>query len=110
MVLLQGQGSIGKMSELYGCNGFKFRTTPPDYDFDFHVAPARQLVVNLDCDCEISVSDGENRVVKAGSVFFLEVSNKEADHSTILHLCYSAPLHDQQRWALQVLWDSIVVG
>ena len=50
-----------------------FRETPGDYKFDLHVAPRRQLIVNLDADVEVSVTGGDApRVFRAGEVFFVE--------------------------------------
>lgn len=54
------------------CAGLKFRETPPDYDYDFHTAPARQFIVNLDAAVDIEVSDGSRRVFPAGSVIHVE--------------------------------------
>lgn len=52
--------------------GLKFRETPGDYDFDFHTAPARQLVVSLDAGVEIEVTDGTRTIFPAGTVMLVE--------------------------------------
>ena len=49
-----------------------FRSTPGSYDYDWHRAPRRQFVVNLDAALEIEVSSGEKRIIPQGGVFFLE--------------------------------------
>mmetsp|Transcript_6693 Transcript_6693/g.23648 ORF Transcript_6693/g.23648 Transcript_6693/m.23648 type:complete len:123 (+) Transcript_6693:1197-1565(+) len=49
-----------------------FRQTPADYDFTWHNAPERQLIVCLDADVEVTVSDGERRVIRAGEIFSVE--------------------------------------
>lgn len=52
--------------------GLKFRETPGDYDFDFHCAPTRQLIVSLDAGVDIEVTDGTRRVFPAGTVMLAE--------------------------------------
>lgn len=54
-----------------------FRETSGDYDLDWHPAPRRQHIVNLDASAQITASDGEVREVKAGEVILVEdVSGK----------------------------------
>jgi quercetin dioxygenase-like cupin family protein len=52
--------------------GIIFRQTGGDYDLDWHPAPRRQYIVNLDGGVEITVSDGEKRVIGAGEVLLVE--------------------------------------
>lgn len=65
---------VGYLSERFPATGVIFRETSGDYDLDFHVAPARQYVVNLDGAVEITVGGGggETRVLSAGDVFLAE--------------------------------------
>jgi arginine repressor len=35
----------------------------PDYDLDWHPAPRRQYIINLDAGVQITASDGEARVI-----------------------------------------------
>ena len=63
---------VGHISKTYGANGIVFRETSESYDYDFHVAPARQYVVNLEGAVEITVRSGEKRVFEAGEVFICE--------------------------------------
>lgn len=65
----QGHGSL---SERFPASGVIFRETDGDYDLDFHVAPRRQYVVNLDGSVEITVGSGETRVIGPGEVFLAE--------------------------------------
>ena len=44
----------------------------PDYELDWHPAPRRQYIINLDAAVEVTVSDGETRVIGAGEVFLAE--------------------------------------
>jgi hypothetical protein len=43
-----------------------------DYDLDWHPAPRRQYIINLDNGVEITASDGETRVIGAGEVLLVE--------------------------------------
>ena len=54
-------GAIGRISELQGATGVLFREVDGDYDFDFHCAPRRQYVINLDAAVEIETGDGSKR-------------------------------------------------
>lgn len=72
-VPLRDLGSgIGAISKLQDATGVVFRETAGDYDFDFHNAPRRQYVVNLDASVEIEVGDGSRRVLGPGSILLAE--------------------------------------
>jgi hypothetical protein len=62
----------GKLSERRSATGVIFRQTAGDYDLDWHPAPRRQFIVNLDAGVEITASDGETRVIGAGEVILVE--------------------------------------
>ena len=62
----------GKVSRRLPATGIIFRETPGDYDLDWHPAPRRQYIVNLDAGVEITASDGESRVIGAGEVILVE--------------------------------------
>src|SRR5688572_5191501 len=49
-----------------------FREVPPTYDLDWHPAPRRQYIINLDNGVQITASDGESRVIGAGEVLLVE--------------------------------------
>ena len=70
-VELKPQGA-GLLSERVPVTGVIFRETGGDYDLDFHNAPRRQYVVNLDGSVEITVGGGEKRVLGPGEVFLAE--------------------------------------
>src|SRR5215510_12955857 len=55
---LKDGGKAGLMSELMKATGVVFRETDGNYNFDFHNAPRRQYVVNLEGEVEIEVGDG----------------------------------------------------
>jgi hypothetical protein len=60
------------MSERLPATGVIFRRTEGTYDLDWHPAPRRQYIVNLDGAVKITASDGESRVIAAGEVILVE--------------------------------------
>jgi hypothetical protein len=62
----------GRMSARLPATGIIFREVPPDYDLDWHPAPRRQYIVNLDAGVQITASDGEVRRIGAGEVLLVE--------------------------------------
>lgn len=71
-VSLSIQGQFGFMSELHKAQGVIFRRTEGDYEVDFHNAPRRQYVVNLEGTLEIEVGDGSKRRLEPGDVLLGE--------------------------------------
>ena len=69
---LSEQGMAGAISELWPAKGVMFRTVSGDYDLDFHTAPRRQLVVNLQGSVEIEVGDGSVRRLDGGDILLAE--------------------------------------
>jgi hypothetical protein len=53
-------------------NGIIFRETKADYDLDWHPAPRRQYIINLDAGVKLTASDGESRIIGAGEVVLVE--------------------------------------
>lgn len=66
------EGRGGKLSKRLPANGIIFRRTEPGYDLHWHPAPRRQYIINLDEGVQITASDGEARVIKAGEVILVE--------------------------------------
>jgi hypothetical protein len=64
--------SAGRLSTRLPATGIIFREVPPDYDLDWHPAPRRQYIINLDAGVEITASDGETRRIGAGEVLLVE--------------------------------------
>jgi len=62
----------GKFSQLFPASGVIFREVQPTYDLDWHNAPRRQYIINLDAGVQITVSDGESRTIGAGEVILVE--------------------------------------
>ncbi len=48
------------------------RTTPADYDFDWHCAPRRQFIVNLDAAVDVETGDGCTTRFQSGELFYVE--------------------------------------
>ncbi|HML11519.1 MAG TPA: hypothetical protein VK432_11725 [Stellaceae bacterium] len=71
------EGRAGKLSKRLPATGIIFREVQPDYDLDWHPAPRRQYIINLDAGVKITASDGEARIIGAGEVILVEdVSGK----------------------------------
>jgi len=62
----------GRLSQRFPATGIIFRQVPPTYDLDWHPAPRRQYIINLDAGVQITASDGESRVIGAGEVLLVE--------------------------------------
>jgi hypothetical protein len=62
----------GKLSKRLPATGIIFRQVQPTYDLDWHPAPRRQYIINLDAGVRVTASDGESRVIGAGEVFLVE--------------------------------------
>jgi hypothetical protein len=71
-ISLKDGGKVGFVSELTKATGVVFRETSGDYDYDFHTAPRRQYVVNLEGEVEIEVGDGTRRILRAGDILLAE--------------------------------------
>ena len=69
---LKSTGKVGFLSELMKATGIVFRETGGDYNYDFHTAPRRQYVVNLEGEVEIEVGDGTKRVLRSGDILLAE--------------------------------------
>jgi hypothetical protein len=65
-------GRTGRLSRRLPATGIIFREVPPDYDLDWHPAPRRQYIINLDAGVQITASDGEVRRIGAGEVLLVE--------------------------------------
>ena len=61
-----------KLSRRLPATGIVFRETGGDYDLDWHRAPRRQYIINLDAGVRIRASDGESRLIGAGEVILVE--------------------------------------
>jgi hypothetical protein len=71
-IALKDLGEIGRLSKLHPATGIVFRETDGDYAYDYHCAPRRQYVINLDGPVEIEIGDGTRRVLGAGEILLAE--------------------------------------
>jgi hypothetical protein len=71
-VPMKDAGKVGFLSERVKATGLVFRETAGNYDYDFHTAPRRQYVVNLEGAVEIEVGDGTRRILRAGDILLAE--------------------------------------
>ncbi|MCH8843736.1 MAG: hypothetical protein IID61_12300 [SAR324 cluster bacterium] len=71
-VPLRDRGLVGALSDKEPATGIVFRTTGPDYDYDWHNAPERQYVIMLQGEVEIETSDGTVRRLGAGDILLAE--------------------------------------
>jgi len=62
----------GRLSRRFPATGIIFRQVPATYDLDWHPAPRRQYIVNLDGAVKITAGDGEARVIGPGEVILVE--------------------------------------
>src|SRR6185436_11592843 len=61
-----------KLSKRLPATGIIFRETQAEHDLDWHPAPRRQYIVNLDAGVQITASDGEARIIGAGEILLVE--------------------------------------
>ena len=61
-----------KLSKKLPATGVIFRETAAEHNVDWHPAPRRQYIVNLDAGVKITASDGEARFIAAGEVILVE--------------------------------------
>jgi hypothetical protein len=66
------QHGASKFSRRLPATGIIFRETAGDYDLDWHPAPRRQYIINLDAGVRLTASDGESRIIGAGEVVLVE--------------------------------------
>jgi hypothetical protein len=76
-VELEDFGPRGRISGRWPASGVQFREVDGDYHLDLHVAPRRQLVVNLTGSVEIEVGGGERRVFGPGEILLAEDTTGE---------------------------------
>lgn len=59
-------------SRTYPVSGMVFRQNEGDYALDWHPAPRRQWIINLDAGVRLTTGDGETRTIGAGEVILAE--------------------------------------
>ncbi len=63
---------MSKLSARLPATGIIFRETSGAYDLDWHPAPRRQYIINLDAGVQITASDGESRIIGTGEIVLVE--------------------------------------
>jgi hypothetical protein len=71
-VSLIDNGVVGFLSAGFEVSELQFRENVGDYNWNFHVAPARQFIVLLDGEIEVETSLGEVRRFRGGDVLLVE--------------------------------------
>jgi len=61
-----------RLSKRFPATGVIFRETEAEHNVDWHPAPRRQYINNLDAGVKITASDGESRFIAAGDVILVE--------------------------------------
>ena len=69
---LTDKGPVGYLSTGFSAEDIRFRLNEPAYDWNFHNAPARQFIILLDGEIEITTSLGEIRKFSGGDVLLVE--------------------------------------
>ncbi len=72
VVLPLEQGGESEATPLHAAREVRFNSYPPGYSLEWHCAPQRQYVVNLEGQAEIEVGDGTRRQFSAGDVLLAE--------------------------------------
>lgn len=65
-------GPTGKISDPVRVSSMSFRVTNGGYNLEWHNAPRRQYIINLEGSVEITTSDGESRVIGPGEIILAE--------------------------------------
>jgi hypothetical protein len=79
------EGRGGKTSATLPATGIIFRQTPGTYDYEWHPAPRRQYIINLDAGVSIQASDGETRIIGAGEVILVEDTHGKGHFSKAIN-------------------------
>ena len=97
-VPLEDSGSLGRISHLIRGTGVMFREVGGDYDLDFHNAPRRQFVVNLEGALDIGVGDGTVERLGPGDILLAEDTDGEGHTSRAVdgkpRQCLFIPIDD----------------
>lgn len=69
---MREEGPLGSLSDVMSAKAIQFRENNSDYYWDYHNAPARQFIILLDGEIEITTSLGEKRRFIAGDILLVE--------------------------------------
>ena len=102
-----------KLSKRLPATGIIFRETQVEHDIDWHPAPRRQYIINLDAGVKITASDGESRVIGTGEVILVEdTSGQGTCRSTSrarsgIRSSYRSSSADARRPLTAALWSML---
>ena len=65
-------GPAGKISDPVPVSSMAFRVTDGSYNLEWHNAPRRQYIINLEGSVEITTSDGDSRIIGPGEIILAE--------------------------------------
>ena len=71
-------------TERIPATGVYFIESPADYDYDWHTAPRRQFIINLDAAVNITAGDGETREIGIGQVLLVEDTEGQGHASKVV--------------------------
>jgi hypothetical protein len=83
-LLTDRKGDGESISDWLTAKGVAFRVNRHDYVIDWHTAPRRQLVANLQGVLEIEASDGEVRQFGPGSIFLVEDTHGKGHRTRVV--------------------------
>ena len=73
-----------RTTERIPVKGLFFVESPPDYDLDWHKAPRKQYIINLDAAVQITAGDGESREIGIGQVLLVEDTTGQGHLSKVI--------------------------
>ncbi len=79
------RAAAARRSATLPATGIIFRETPGTYDYEWHPAPRRQYIINLDAGVSIQASDGETRIIGAGEVILVEDTHGKGHFSKAIN-------------------------
>ena len=87
-----GQGRIEKIDVEHKADWLKglptsqisFSIWPVGRFLDWHPAPRRQYIINLDAGVQLTASDGESRVIGAGEVILVEDTSGKGHRGRVI--------------------------
>ena len=82
--LFDRKGDGESISDWLTAEGVAFRVNRHNYSIDWHNAPRRQLVANLQGVLEIEASDGEVRQFGPGSIFLVEDTHGKGHRTKVV--------------------------
>src|SRR5436305_12632296 len=77
-----------KLSKRLPATGIIFRETQAEHDIDWHPAPRRQYIINLDAGVKITASHGESPIMGVGEVRYSVAVGRRDDLEIAAPHCF----------------------